>query len=592
MALTTSDEIQKQMTVIFSFKGQLELEVGAIIGIGKLSTQNTEVLVSQTMQFLNGYNAMLRDYAGCELFSIEFELENIDRSKHQVKIMPKSMLFIPGLYKDCQTLMLLLSNEMSLLDNQKAKESLNDIGTLFYEVEEVAQRPELTSPQKHEVLARFARRFALKLQGEALEGKWNRKLVGLKTEVEEDTTAEYLSVHIKKEMRWDRGKEILPKNPKFSSPRLNWPEDIQFDFMKHQILASTANVISQNTFRLASDLLNIANTGTVDDTQELIFVAFLNGFDDYSQNNSLGIKFTIDKFTEQYGLYLDSLSSIVDDFTQKTLIYCKSGTSGKLLDQIDLCLKCFDQAEDFQTKGINRLGQILKHELMHYRFDNINKVRSTEFQTTISYINESAKIVIKNMKSTINRYIQNLLLNISSQNLTQSILAEFKTQRKPVMALGIKYLEKFAYFLKNQIEFLNNLNENSIMGEKSVDYGIIPIKFAKTQKEIWKYFIEIVKSLVDPFISEVVIDIEDLIGFVDIMMQDVPEAKIHIEKLKKFDREIDFLWGLILRSSSINRFLKDYPENDVLDPSQFASRFIEFLRKRLEIGRASCRERV
>ena len=37
MALTTSDELHKQLTVIFGFSGQLDIEVGEIIGIGKLS---------------------------------------------------------------------------------------------------------------------------------------------------------------------------------------------------------------------------------------------------------------------------------------------------------------------------------------------------------------------------------------------------------------------------------------------------------------------------------------------------------------------------------------------------------------------------
>ncbi|MHA1560938.1 MAG: hypothetical protein ACTSPA_02325, partial [Promethearchaeota archaeon] len=62
MALTTSDELHKQLTVIFGFSGQLDIEVGEIIGIGKLSEHETKKLTKSVLRFLNNYNSMLSDY--------------------------------------------------------------------------------------------------------------------------------------------------------------------------------------------------------------------------------------------------------------------------------------------------------------------------------------------------------------------------------------------------------------------------------------------------------------------------------------------------------------------------------------------------
>ncbi len=41
------------------------------------------------------------------------------------------------------------------------------------------------------------------------------------------------------------------------------------------------------------------------------------------------------------------------------------------------------------------------------------------------------------------------------------------------------------------------------------------------------------------------------------------------------------MWGLILRASSINQFLKGLDPESPLEPEQFTTQFIEFLRKRL-----------
>ena len=70
------------------------------------------------------YNAMLRDYTGSEVFSIEYSLHNIDEKDAQMKIYPKSMIFIPGKYKECESLLIALKPETGVLNTHKSRKEL------------------------------------------------------------------------------------------------------------------------------------------------------------------------------------------------------------------------------------------------------------------------------------------------------------------------------------------------------------------------------------------------------------------------------------------------------------------------------------
>jgi len=113
------------------------------------------------------------------LFSIEFDLYNVDEKSARVNIYPQSMIFIPGKFKDCESLLLALKPETGVLDVHKSRESLNNISKLFFEVEEFSDRPELSKESKQQVYNKFALRFNRKLYGELVEDKWNKKLIGL-----------------------------------------------------------------------------------------------------------------------------------------------------------------------------------------------------------------------------------------------------------------------------------------------------------------------------------------------------------------------------------------------------------------------------
>ena len=133
MALTTSGELQKQLTVIFGIQDQFNQKAGEIVGVGELSRATINNLINRVLNYLYAFNSMLAEYAGCKLHSIEFSLKSIESEK-DVKLLPKSMLYIPGDYKDVNTLLLLLAPEMSLLDNTKPKESVKQVGKLIHEI--------------------------------------------------------------------------------------------------------------------------------------------------------------------------------------------------------------------------------------------------------------------------------------------------------------------------------------------------------------------------------------------------------------------------------------------------------------------------
>ncbi|MHA1872181.1 MAG: hypothetical protein ACTSXF_14640, partial [Promethearchaeota archaeon] len=101
--LTTGEELQKQLSIIFGFSGR-ENEVGNIIGVGKLTANKIQELIYEVLRYINAYNSMLRDYSGTEIYAIEYDLVNFLKNKKIYSLIPKSMIFIPGEYKDCNTL--------------------------------------------------------------------------------------------------------------------------------------------------------------------------------------------------------------------------------------------------------------------------------------------------------------------------------------------------------------------------------------------------------------------------------------------------------------------------------------------------------
>ena len=275
--ITTRESINYQFSLIFGYSSPNDLIVGDVIGPGKLASKRVKELVKDVIKFLGMYNAILRDYAGSELFSIEFSLMNIDEKKSQINIYPKSMILIPGKFKDCESLLLALKPETGYLDTHKSRESINDISKLFFEVEEFTDHPELESEGKEIICQKFSNRFSQKLYGDLIEDKWNKKLIGLSTSLptDKELITSYAEIKSQVETLWHkRPHEINMLNPSFKKMKPDIDEKSAVDHLKYMISEPSANFIIENTLKLGTNLINLSNTGTIDETQDEV-VSFL-----------------------------------------------------------------------------------------------------------------------------------------------------------------------------------------------------------------------------------------------------------------------------------------------------------------------------
>ena len=129
--ITTRESINYQFSLIFGYSSPNDLFVGDVIGPGRLTKEKVNELSQEVIKYFTLYNAILRDYTGAEMFSIEFELYNYDEKEAQVNIYPKSMIFIPGKYKEGESLLLALKPETGYLNVHKSRQSINNICKLF-----------------------------------------------------------------------------------------------------------------------------------------------------------------------------------------------------------------------------------------------------------------------------------------------------------------------------------------------------------------------------------------------------------------------------------------------------------------------------
>ncbi len=262
--ITTRESINFQFSLIFGYSSPTDLIVGDVIGPGKLTKEKVNELTQDVIKFLRMYNAILRDYSGSEVFSIEFELYNFDEKDAMVNIYPKSMLLIPGKFKDCESLLLALKPETGYLDPHKSRKSVNHISRLFFEVEEFTSRPELGTSDKTQVLKKFATRFSKKLYGDLIEDKWNKKLIGLSVSLptEKEMLITYAAIKSDTKFLWNkRPIEMVFSNHKYERFKSPFTGKSIIDHLKYTISEPSANFIIEKTLKLGTNLLKLATYG-------------------------------------------------------------------------------------------------------------------------------------------------------------------------------------------------------------------------------------------------------------------------------------------------------------------------------------------
>ncbi|TFG07954.1 MAG: hypothetical protein EU539_03690 [Promethearchaeota archaeon] len=563
--ITTRESINYQFSLIFGYSSPEDIIVGDVIGPGKLTKEKVKELSLSVMQFLRMYNAMLRDYTGSEVFSIEFELHDIEAGS-EIKIYPKSMILIPGQYKDCESLLLALKPETGILNTHKSRDELNDISSLFYEVEEFANRPDLDNHGKELVFKKFASRFSKKLFGDLIEDKWNKKLIGLNVSLptEKELLNTYETIKSNVEILWYKSPyEIKILNPQFS--RLSPPFESQaaIDHLKFSISEPSANFVIENTLKLGTNLINLANTGTIDESQDEIVSFIINQIE--SKINNINVPHNAKWVINEINKILGSLETYFNKFMNYSKTFTSTGEKGNSSAILNKFRNHISERAKLENENFENLCQLAINTFENSIIRGEN-VRAIDLDSAIYYFSELIKNTLNLIRNSLPKYFSRRRLKTLTINFITRIKEIFDKEQKPAKNLGNKFMEKFNTFIFNQIEVNPLLLSSNLKFDE-----------AKLIKE-FKY---VVKENIEVFFDNIELDISDLISFAEVLMEgDSSMIKDHIDKFKRFSKELHFLLSYLLRHTTINRFLKEEPDKEISDPVTFATRFHRFLEKR------------
>jgi len=565
--ITTREYIENIYTLIFGYSSpDRDINVGGVVGPGKLTQEKIKSLVGELLTFQAQYNAMLKDYAGAEIYFIEFELFNIDEKDAKTKLYPSSMIFIPGSYKDCESLLLALKPEKKVLEIHNSREALNKISRLFFEVEEFTRRPDINKFHKEAVLAKFANHFTLKLQGDLFEHKWDKKLVGIKSST--PTEDELMNVYstIKCENIYLYGEsppELRIENPIFSKIPLKFKENVINEHTKYFISSPSAYFIILNTFKLGANLLKIANTGTIDEIQEKIVTYLIEQI--AKQMQPIEELKNVQWVIEQINMILMNCSLSFSKYFDYLSTFTKTGEMGDLEEIIEKLLKYISNKSELNAETSKQYNYIVEFTLKELLKEH-GYIHAVELESTLNYLNELFKKTLQIFLSTLPKYFFGHQLKIYLKQYLQNLRNLMVNEPKLSKILGNKFIEKLNHYISNIIE-------KRLIIEKQIK------KFSDTHpiEEIK----EIVSSSIMKFFENLDFNIYDLISFSEIMMdKDPARIRTHLDKFKAFPQEIKFILNLILRYSTINRFLMDPSAKDIQDPVTFGNHFHRFLQKR------------
>ncbi|MFX1316281.1 MAG: hypothetical protein ACFE9T_10485 [Promethearchaeota archaeon] len=565
--ITTRESINYQFSLIFGHSSPSDLIVGDVIGPGKLTREKVNILSQEVIKFLRMYNAILRDYTGSEVFSIEFELYNFDEKSARLNIFPKSMIFIPGKYKDCESLLLALKPDTGYLDVHKSNESINSISKLFFEVEEFTDRPELKNQEKELIYKRFASRFSKKLFGELVEDKWNKKLIGISVSLptEKEMLTTYGKIKSDIEMVWyKKPYEINFYNSKFERVITAFEGQEAINHLKYSISEPSANFIVDKTLKLGANLINLANTGTIDESQDKIVLFIINHIKEKAKDiKELSSAKWLISFIDKI---LIDLERYMNKFIEYSNSFLTTGETGPLSGLLNKYKQFIVNKAKFESENFEDICN-LAINLINQSILPKQNLRAIELSSVFNYFSEIIRISINLIKHSIPGYLSRRRLKSLLINLTNILNKKFEKEQKPAKNFGQNLTEQFKEHILNQIEI------NPIVLSRDLKFN---------EESVIREFKKIINSNIETFFNKIKINIGDLVSFAETQMDNnINIIREHIKKFKDFPNELDYLLSYILRYTTINRFIKEEPDKEIADPVTFATRFHRFLEKRL-----------
>ncbi|MFX0136794.1 MAG: hypothetical protein ACFFDN_24365, partial [Candidatus Hodarchaeota archaeon] len=196
-----------------------------------------------------------------------------------------------------------------------------------------------------------------------------------------------------------------------------------------------------------------------------------------------------------------------------------------------------------------------------------DSLRIIELSSVFNYFSEIIKKSLDLIRKTLPKYLSRRRLKTLTIQLLENLYIRFSKEQVPARILGQNLIEKFKVFLFNQIE------THSMLLRKELKYN---------ETELIKEFKFLVEQNIDMFFNAIDLKIDDLVSFAEIQMEsNTHKIKPHIEKFKKFSRELQYLLSYVLRHSTINRYIKEEPDKEISDPVTFSNRFHRFLEKRV-----------
>jgi len=565
--ITTRESINYQFSLIFGYSSPKEITVGDVIGPGKLTREKLNELSTSVIKFLRMYNAILRDYAGSEVFSIEFELFNYDENDAKINIYPKSMILIPGRYKECECLLLALKPDTGYLDPHKSRNAVNDISKLFYEIEEFTDHPELGLDGKKQVLNKFSNRFSKKLYGDLIEDKWNKKLIGISPSLptEKEMLNSYGSIKSDVKYLWSkRPIEIVFANSIYDKTLNPFEGQASIEHLKYIVSEPSAKFIVNNTLKLGSDLIKLANTGTIDESQEKIIRFIIEKVKEKVKNiNEYQSALWLIRCIEEI---LQDLENHLDLFIEYSIKFTVSGEYGSLGTILQKYKKYINNLTINNLQIFYEIFDIAEFSISQSIRENKN-LRAVELSSAINYFSELTKDCINLIRKAFPKFLSIRRMKTLTFNFFKTLVEKLEMEQRPSKTIGTTILNKFKELIIDQIE---------------VGPLILSKKGEFNEDILIKEFKGIIKSNLESYFNNFQLNISDLIGFTEIQMEkDSNIIKNHLENFEKFSTELDFLLSYILRYSTINRFLKDEGTNEIADPVTFANRFHRFLEKRI-----------
>jgi len=565
--ITTRESINYQFSLIFGYSSPTDLITGDVIGPGRLTKKKVNELSREVIQFLTMYNAILRDYTGAEVFSIEFDLHNLDEKSAKTNIYPKSMIFIPGRFKECESLLLALKPETGYLDVHKSRSSINNISKLFYEVEEFADHPNFKENDRQLFYDKFASRFSKKLFGELIEDKWNKKLIGLSRSLptEKEMLNTYAKIISNVEILWNKKPiEINLLDSKFEKIKTPYEGQQAIEHLKYSISEPSANFIIDKTLNLGTSLMNLANIGTLDELQDdiinYLILRIRNEIDNLYEPHTG--EWVVTKFNK----ILITLEGYLNKFVEYSNNFLTSGEMGDLTELLGKFKQFILNKGKFEDENFEEICEIVI-KFINQTVVQREKLRIVELSSVFNYFSVIIKNSVDLIRLSLPNYLSHRRLKILTIELFENLKQVFNKEQKPAKVLGISLLEKFQEHILNQIEIESITLRNNLHFD---------------EQKVIDQFNRIVGNNIESFFDNINLKIEDLVSFAEIQMDTNSNSiKTHIEKFKRFSNELNYLLSYILRHSTINRYVKEESDNQIIDPVSFASKFHRFLEKRI-----------